>query len=145
MKYKLKVAFAAALLVGFSAIQGWAQTNVTEAFSQEQLRDPFWPVGYFPDGWQTGRPEDDEQASTVSSDWDAPAALIRVTGTSRMGNRTVAIINGEIKEKGDLVQVSYSGRVYQWKLGDVKASGKVSLERIGISSGAIGFKSGDKK
>lgn len=145
MKYKLKVVISVAALLCFSVGQGVAEMDETEVFSQEQLRDPFWPVGYFPEGWQTGSQEEEEQSVTMGSDWDAPAALIRVTATSRMGNKTVAIINGELKEEGDLVQVSYSGRVYQWKLSGVKASGKVSLERVGINSGTIGFKSGDNK
>jgi len=144
MNYKLKVAFAGAVLFCFAVGPGRAEIDATEAFVQEQLRDPFWPVGYFPDEWQVEGAEEEELSTTGGSDWDAPAALIRVNGTSRMGDKTVAIINGEFKEEGDLVQVSYSGRVYQWKLSGVKASGKVSLERVGISSGAIGFKSGDK-
>lgn len=144
MKYKLKLAFAGAVLFCFAVEQGLADIDATEDFILEQLRDPFWPVGYFPDGWQAGGADEDELSATVGSDWDAPAALIRVTGTSRMGDKTVAIINGDLKEEGDLVQVSYSGRIYQWKLSGVNANGKVSLERVGISSGVGGFKSGDK-
>ena len=113
MKYKLKVVFAAAALFCFFSEQGVAEIDETEVFSQEPLRNPFWPVGYFPDEWQAEGADEDELSATVGSDWDAPAALIRVTGTSRMGDKTVAIINGELKEEGDLVQVSYSGRVYK--------------------------------
>lgn len=144
MKYKRKVVFVIAGLFCFFTGQGMAGTDESNVFSRELLRNPFWPVGYFPDGWQTGNTTEDESSPTTGSDWDAPAALIRVTGTSRMGDKTIAIINGELKEKGDLIQVSYNGRVYQWKLTGVKASGKVSLERVGISNGTIGFKSGDQ-
>ena len=144
MKYKRKVVFTSAVLFCFVAGLSVAAIDELEDFSNEPLRNPFWPVGYFPDEWQAAGADEEEPSATVGSDWDAPAALIRVTGTSRMGDKTLAIINGELKAEGDLVQVSYSGRVYQWKLSGVKASGKVSLERVGISNGTMGFKSGDK-
>jgi len=144
MNYKLKIAFTMTILFYVAVGQGIAEIDEPGEFFQEKLRDPFWPVGYFPDGWLTGEEQENEPSPTTGSDWDAPAALIRVTGTSRMGDKTVAIINGDLKEEGDLIQVSYSGRVFQWKLTGVKASGKVSLERVGISNGTIGFKSGDK-
>jgi len=114
-------------------------------YSMEPLRDPFWPVGYFPDNWKTDQPTAESPAFTASSDWDAPMALVRISGTSQMGGKAVAIINGDLKEIGDFVEVRYNGRVYQWKLKDINSSGKVRLERIGISSGLIGFQPGDKK
>ncbi len=110
-----------------------------EDFALEPLRDPLWPVGYLPDGWKTGRSDAADQASVSGSDWDAPAAMIRVSGTSSMGDQLVAIINGEIKEVGDLIQVQYNGRTYKWTLKGVKSNGKVTLQRVGISNPAIGF------
>lgn len=114
-------------------------------YAQEPLRDPFWPVGYFPENWKTDQPMAEIASATSGSGWDAPTALLNVSGTSRMGDKAVAIINGDLKEIGDAVEVSHNGRVYQWILKDVDASGKVRLERVGISSGLIGFQPGDKK
>ncbi len=100
-------------------------------FPFEMLRDPFWPVGYYPPDWQSADMNEDVSA-LPGSNWDVPTKLIRVTGTSRMGNQTAAIINGEVKSIGDLVEIRYEGQVYQWTLKDVKPSGKVSLERHGV-------------
>jgi hypothetical protein len=111
----------------------------------DPLRDPFWPVGYFPENWQAEGPAEEAPSLTSGSDWDAPAAQISVSATSRMGDKAVAIINGDLKEEGDLIGVSYGGRIYQWKLKTVHASGTVSIERVGISNAGIGFHPGDKQ
>lgn len=106
-------------------------------FPFEPLRDPFWPVGYFPDNWLTA-PKGEDTSPAAVSDWDAPAALIKVTGVSRMGVRTAAIINGDVKAVGDLVEIRYSGRVYQWKLLDVQPDGRVKLERFAVKADSSG-------
>lgn len=109
-----------------------------EDYPLKPLRDPFWPVGYFPENWQTGGNEETAPLA-AASDWDAPAAMIRVSGTSRMGDQTAAIINGEVKTVGDLIEIRYSGRLYQWKLIDVQPSGKVKLERFNVKTDTQGF------
>jgi hypothetical protein len=146
MGFRNKFQCVAVMLIVLAAGAGWA--NVVEAdaeYSIEPLRDPFWPVGYFPDDWKKDQPNEDMPPVTAGSDWDVPTTLLHISGTSRMGDKAVAIINGDLKEIGDAVEVRHNGRVYQWKLKDVKASGKVSLERVGISSGLVGFQPGDKK
>ncbi len=145
MNTKSKIGWVAVILISLIAGAGFADDNAEEVFSMEPLRDPFWPVGYFPKDWQADNPEEEKQLMTSGSDWDGPAALLHVSGTSQMGAKTVALINGDLKEVGDSVEVSYGGRIYQWKLKEVKASGKVRLERVDISAGAIGFHPGDKK
>ena len=62
-----------------------------------------------------------------------------------MGDKAVAIINGDLKEEGDLIEISYGGRIYQWKLKKINASGTVDVERVGISNAGVGFQPGDKK
>ena len=145
MSNKSRVGWIAVLLVSLIAAPGWTIASLDESFSLEPLRDPFWPVGFFPENWRTNEPDEEAPSQTSGSDWDAPAAQIRVTGTSRLDDRTVAIINGDLKEVGDFIEVSYSGRIYQWKLKEINASGKVLLDRVKISSGTIGFHPGDKK
>ena len=146
MSNKSRVGWIAVLLATLVAAPGWTVASLEESFSMEPLRDPFWPVGFFPDNWQQMNELDEEAPSQTSgSDWDAPAAQIRVTGTSRLDNKTVAIINGDLKEVGDFIEVSYNGRIYQWKLKEINASGKVLLDRVKIRSGSIGFHPGDKK
>jgi hypothetical protein len=116
----------------------------TNRFLNKSLRNPFWPVGHVPEGWDAGASSAVSKKLMDESDWAAPAAKIRVSGTSRMGNQTVAIINGDIKEVGDLIFVEYNDRIYKWKLNGVKATGKVSLERVGVSSRGVGVQSGDQ-
>ena len=145
MSDKSRVVWIAVLLASLVGAPGGSIASIEEPFSLEPLRDPFWPVGFFPENWQADEPDENAPSPTSGSDWDAPAAQIRVTGTSRMDDKTVAIINGDLKEVGDSVEVSYGGRIYQWKLKEINASGKVRLERVSISAGTIGFHPGDKK
>jgi len=146
MNGKYQVGFVAVILISLAASPGFSADNLKREFSLAPLRDPFWPVGYFPEDWQMSGSEPEEEQTEVSeSNWDGPAAQIRVTGTSRMDDKSVAIINGDIKEVGDFIEVSYSGQIYQWKLKKIDASGQVFLDRVGISAGTIGFHPGDKK
>ena len=62
-----------------------------------------------------------------------------------MGAQTAAIINGEVKTVGDLVEVRYSGRLYQWKLIDVQPSGKVKLERFAVKTDTHGLQKETEK
>lgn len=66
--------------------------------------------------------------------WDAPAARIRFSGTSRMGAQTVALINGRFSGVGDLVEVRHDGRRYQWKVRQIGTDGKVNLERYAVET-----------
>lgn len=109
-------------------------------FDSERLRDPFWPVGYYPEGWQSGIVEDEnEKGIGAASDWEAPTKKLIVSGTSRMDGQGVAIINGKLIATGETVEVFHNGRTYQWKLVRVKPNGKVDLERLAVKSGSIGF------
>lgn len=132
--------FRISLLTALVLISGLGVAQAApsdEDYPLKPLRDPFWPVGYFPENWQTAGEAD--TGPTSVSDWDAPAALVRVSGTSRMGAQTAAIINGEVKAVGDLVEVHYSGRIYQWKLIEVQPTGKVKLERFAVKTDTPGF------
>lgn len=107
------------------------------SFLNERLRNPFWPVGYFPESWSR---DGDEPATASQEDtsWDGPAALLRVSGTSRMGSRMVAIVNEQIKNVGELVEIEYGGRVYQWKVQEIRPDGTVNLERHAVKAEAAG-------
>ena len=136
-------AFLAGLLLAGAGLAEGAFSG-KDSFTLEPLRDPFWPIGYFPKGWKSDPVNSKVSDSMSGSDWDAPAAKIRISGTSWMGDQTVAIINGDLKEVGDLIAVEHNGRTYQWILRGVKSNGKVSLERAGVSSPEVGFQAGDK-
>lgn len=144
MRNRCKAVIETTVFFVLCVATGYANTDVNREFSLRPLRDPFWPVGYFPENWQKNTPENDKPTPTFGSDWDMPTSMIRVTGTSRLGDKGVAIINGDLKEVGDFVEISYSGRIYQWKLKKINARGMIQLDRVGVSSGASGFHPGDK-
>ncbi|MFA6174664.1 MAG: hypothetical protein WC334_03720 [Kiritimatiellales bacterium] len=98
---------------------------------QELLRDPFWPVGFFPENWQKktsvqGEPDLD------SSGWKSAAGKIKISGTSKLGGRTAAIVGGELKSTGDHVEVFSEGKTYQWEIVGIDADGRVQLKKTGI-------------
>jgi len=97
---------------------------------QELLRDPFWPVGFFPQDWQQ-KSSAQSAADMAGSGWKAAFAKLRVSGTSRLGDRTAAIVNGELKNIGEQVEVSYEGRIYQWEIVGIDATGQIQVKRLG--------------
>lgn len=68
------------------------------------------------------------------ADWDTLASGIHITGTSRMGTQTVAIINGKFSGIGDLVEVRHNGHRYQWRVRRIQPDGKVNLERYAVKT-----------
>lgn len=108
-----------------------APKKETEEWEQELLRDPFWPVGYFPPNWQK-KTEVQNSADMGGSGWKAAAAKLKISGTSRLGDRTAAIINGELRSEGDKIDALYEGRIYQWEIIGIDASGQIQLKKLGI-------------
>jgi hypothetical protein len=100
--------------------------------SSKPLRDPFWEVGYFPSGWGSDQGAAEKKLST--EEWDAPAAQLKVNGVSRMGNRVMALINGTLYSSGDVVEIVHRGKIFQWKIAEIKSNGDVQFERHKISS-----------
>lgn len=104
----------------------------SEEWEQELLRDPFWPVGFYPPNWQK-RSETQSGADNMgSSGWKTAASKLQISGTSRLGGRTAAIINGELKGEGEKVEVLHEGRMYQWEIIGIDASGQIQLKKLGI-------------
>lgn len=107
------------------------KVETPEKWEQELLRDPFWPVGFFPPNWQTQSGRQDG-GDVGGSSWDVALLKLKNSGTSRLGDRTAAIINGELKTEGDKVEVLYEGRIYHWEIVGIDASGKIQLKKLGI-------------
>jgi hypothetical protein len=99
-----------------------------EKWEQELLRDPLWPIGFFPEGWQKKTSAQGE-SDLDGSGWKAAADKIRISGTSRLGGRTAAIINGELKGVGDQIEVSHAGKTYQWLITGIDAEGRIQLKK----------------
>ncbi len=91
------------------------------------LRDPFWTVGYYPPQWGAELKPEKQKMST--SEWRIPTSQIEVSGVSRMGERVMAIVNGELKKVNDVVEISYLGKTFQWKVGEIQEGGNVRLDR----------------
>ena len=106
-------------------------SQVSEKWAQEPLRDPFWPVGYFPPDWQQktsfqGEPDLD------GSGWKTASGKIRISGTSQLDGRAAAIINGELKRIGEQIDVLHEGKTYQWQIVGIDAEGRIQLKKLGI-------------
>jgi hypothetical protein len=98
---------------------------------QELLRDPFWPIGFFPEGWQTKK-SGPGGLNQEGSDWKAASGKIQISGTSKLGGRTGAIINGEVRGVGDQIDILHAGKTYQWQIVGIDADGQVQLKKLGI-------------
>ncbi|MCU0856809.1 MAG: hypothetical protein MUC65_00205 [Pontiellaceae bacterium] len=101
---------------------------VTEVRDATPLRDPFWPVGYFPEGWQQTQTGEDP-AAMEGAGWKAASAKIRIGGTSIMDGKAAAIVNGKLKVAGDLIEVVHEGRTYQWLISSIDANGQIHLKK----------------
>ncbi|MEI8205861.1 MAG: hypothetical protein WCG03_03190 [Kiritimatiellales bacterium] len=108
------------------------EKEATEKPEQELLRDPFWAIGFFPANWQRKANAQSQSGAGDASGWPAAAAGLKISGTSRLGDRTVAIINGTMKSVGDPVEVLYNGKTYQWEIIGIGANGQIQLKKIGI-------------
>jgi hypothetical protein len=98
---------------------------------QELLRDPFWPIGFFPEDWQK-RKVTQSSSDMDASGWNVAVGKIKISGTSQMGGRTAAIVNGDLKSTGDQIEVVSEGRTYQWQIVGIEADGRVQLKKLGI-------------
>ncbi|HKL22410.1 MAG TPA: hypothetical protein VJ904_11435 [Tichowtungia sp.] len=144
MTGKIKTGLLAAATVCLISGSVVSETAEDETFPFKPLRNPFWPVDYWPENWEAMNADEQNTSMTSGARWETPASQISVTGTSRMGDQTVAIINGEIKEVGDLIEVSHGGRTYQWRLKKIHPEGTVDIERVGIKNKGGAFHIGGK-
>ena len=108
-----------------------AKKEAVEKDELELLRDPFWPVGYFPEGWNK-KTSGQGEPSPGLSDWENAAAKIKINGTSSLGGRAAAFVNGELRSAGDQVEVVFEGKTFQWQVVGIGADGKVQLKKLGI-------------
>lgn len=106
--------------------------KTSEEWEQELLRDPFWPVGFFPPNWQRRAEPQSGAADMGGASWKAASTKLQISGTSQLGDRAVAIINGELKGEGEKIEVLHEGRIYQWEIVGIDAAGQIQLKKLGI-------------
>lgn len=116
--------------VEFDAGSVPSESRADDKWERELLRDPFWPVGYFPADWKKEKTVD-RGADLDEAGWKAASEKIRISGTSQLAGRTAAIINGELKLEGDLIVVLHEGKTYQWQITVIGGNGQVQLKRQG--------------
>ncbi len=81
------------------------------------MRDPFWPVGYYPKTEAEQEQATTEQVAEQEEIYHEEAATqLQFSRVNRMGTRYFAMINGSPYEIGDYVSLNYKGRMYQWKI-----------------------------
>ena len=117
---------------GKSVVSSAPEKETTEKPEQELLRDPFWAIGFFPPNWQRRANAQSQSSAGDAGGWTAASAGLRVSGTSRLGDRTAAIINGEMRSVGEQVEVLHEGKMYQWEIIGIGANGQIQLKKIGI-------------
>jgi len=117
---------------GKSVVPSASEKETTEKQEQELLRDPFWAIGFFPPNWQRRAITQNQSGAGEKGGWLAASTGVRVSGTSRLGDRTVAVINGELKSVGEKVEVLHDGKMYQWEIIGIGANGQIQLKKIGI-------------
>ncbi len=100
----------------------------------EDLRDPFWTIGYMPVKITSTQnvPEAPPAVSSQFSKLIDKKAWInsrcKYGGTIERGNNRLAIINNQVVQKGDIIPIIEDGKVYKVKVVDIEAkSVKLSL------------------
>jgi len=86
----------------------------------DAARDPFWPVGYVPEGHQeeAEQPKEGQELLDLSRLSAEEQAIIkshlRVGGILEQGRNRVAIINSDIVSQGDVMKLRVRGGVYRF-------------------------------
>jgi len=108
-----------------------SESALRSPIKQEQkvLRDPFWPIGFFPPDWNRPAADAGRRPEADEAGWSAAAKKIRISGTSQMAGRTAAIVNGDLKLPGDRIEVTHESRTYSWAISGIEADGRIQLKR----------------
>ena len=141
MKRRIQFLGIMVAMLGCGPLNGAETEAVTmdKSYPFEAIRNPFWPVDFFPENWFKSDEERENAGAAVVLEWEAPSKMIHVTGTSRMMGKTMVIINGKLKAPGEMIEIHHNGRIYQWELLGITAEGNVNLRRNGVRSERNGY------
>jgi hypothetical protein len=127
------------LLYVVSNVYGSEKTNVSEKGESnviqnvdnsgkpsdfnENFRDPFWRIGYFP---VRGDENIDLQKAiqtqhhTIFNKKEWILARCKYGGTIERGRKKIAIINNQVVQKGDIIPINEEGKIYKIKVVDIE-------------------------
>lgn len=115
-----------------------APAPIAAADPLDQLRDPFWPIGWTP-------PPVDAAAAAASDDsanrpkgpirWEEATKHLTVRGLTELPNgKFVASIAGVgVVEEGDRITLEFEGLNYHWRVQSISRAGIVP-KRLGVSA-----------
>lgn len=99
-----------------------------EQAEPDQVRDPFWPIGY------RARHEKrivDTMAQGSAEDWLKAMAKLRIGAITKAGNRHLVLINGNTCKQDDVLGVEHDGRIYRFKIKAVHID-RVELRKLEV-------------
>lgn len=99
--------------------------------AEEELppRDPFWPVGWYPN--RPGQEEPTNEVAAVEEPvvkeeppkWDDAVKKLQIKGVMKTPTGYVAMIGGQIVKESETVSVLYEAKLYRWKVRSITSRG----------------------
>ncbi|MBN1269934.1 MAG: hypothetical protein JXB04_10115 [Kiritimatiellae bacterium] len=96
--------------------------------SIEDLRNPFWPVGFTPprEGERIVLPDvvEPDKNQPEPPKWDEATKQLGIKGVMAMAaDKYMAVVNNQIVREGDIVMVIHKGKRYRWKVHAITKGG----------------------
>jgi hypothetical protein len=105
------------------------------ATGSNQLRDPFWPVGWSPqvaEEQEKQQEQEKKEATTAPPKWDLAIKQLIVKGVVRTGDAYVAMVGDQIVREKERVSVNFQGKRYRWEVRSITRRG-VRFEPLDVT------------
>ena len=94
-----------------------AQSQATPLKIESGKRDPFWPVGWYPNAQKiaplkqglTGA----ELRALALAEQDRLKRMLAINGVMSKGGKNIAIISGNMVTEGDILEIDVGGNTYK--------------------------------
>ncbi len=93
----------------------------------EQLRDPFWPLDWYPKSWGENIEVIEQQKTSGRWKQALGRVVISSIGSTPDGKFFAYVKDRGIVEVGDILQVRYGGAIYKWKIKSISKTGIVPV------------------
>jgi hypothetical protein len=98
------------------------------ALKDSVMRDPFWPVGYWPASPEVKKQQAEVKQKQAKAEVQWPPLTVK--GISQVGGRYLAIVDGAgLVEAGQQVTVRNGNLLFTWQIQDIRAEG-VSYKKV---------------